>query len=59
VLREVVDVAGRDLGAFDGRPGARVAGVGRDEVFGEVVEDRGEAVVFVEAGERAGRELCE
>jgi hypothetical protein len=47
MLRQVVHIARRDLGPLDRRPGARVAGVRCDEVLGEVVEDRGEAVVFV------------
>lgn len=56
-LGQVVDVAGCDLGARDGRAGAVIARVGRDEVLGKVVEDRGEAVVFVEAREGASGEL--
>jgi len=46
VHREVVDVARGDLGAGGGRAAA-VAGVGRDKVLGEVVQDGREAVVFV------------
>lgn len=57
VLGEVVDVAGGDLGADGGSRVGAVGAVGGDEVLGEVVEDRGEAVVLVETGERAGREL--
>jgi hypothetical protein len=47
VLRQVVHVARSDLGPLDRRPGARVARVWSDKVLREVVEDGGEAVVFV------------
>ena len=52
---------GVDAGGGDGRPERSVAvgnvGVGRGEVFGQMRQDRGEAVVFVEAGQRARSEL--
>ena len=43
----------------EGAVGVGEGGVGGGEVFGEVVEDGGEAVVFVEAGEGARGELWE
>ena len=48
VLREVVDVGGADLGAIRGRSVGRVCRVGSDEILGEMVENRRQAVVFVE-----------
>ena len=53
---EGVDGGGGDGGAAGGEGGIGVGevGVGGGEGFGEMGEDRGEAVVFVEAGEGAG-----
>lgn len=56
VRGEGVDGGGGDGGA-EGGVGVGDVCVGRGEVFGEVGEDGGEAVVFVEAGEGAGGEL--
>lgn len=53
---EGVDGCGGDGGA-EGGVGVGDVCVGRGEVFGEVGEDGGEAVVFVEAGEGASGEL--
>ena len=57
VLGEVVDVGGVDGGAGEGGVRIGEGAVGGGEVFGEVVEDRGEAVVFVEAWQGAGGEV--
>lgn len=54
---EGVDAGCGDGGAGEGGVGVEHGGVGRREVFGEVGQDRCEAVVFVEAGKGAGGEL--
>jgi len=58
VLGQCVDAVCGDGGeTVDVGVGGGVGGVGRCEGLGEVGEDGGEAVVFVEAGEGAGCQL--
>ena len=57
VRGEGIDGGGGGGGAGEEAVGVGEGGGGGGEGFGEVVEDGGEAVVFVEAGEGAGREL--
>ena len=57
VMRECIDRGSVDRSA--GKDGIRVreVGVGSGEVFGEVQQDRSEAIVFIEARERTSGEL--
>lgn len=57
VLRESVNVGGRDDSAVRGGRIGHVGGVRGDEVLGEVVENRRQAVVLVESGEGTGCQL--
>lgn len=59
MLRQMINVGGGDLCAVRSCRAGDVGGVGGDEVLGQVVQDRGKTIVFVEARECPSSELSE
>lgn len=57
VLRKVVDIGSADMSTRHGGCVGRVRRVWSDKVLGKMVKDRGQAIVFVESGQRTSSQL--